>query len=167
MSNLSHSIDIKNFCVICLDNYSENDIKKLYCNHIYCKNCINKWLQENNTCPICRIDISTNNNENENNNIIPHYFNISNTIKSKIKYCIIISIYYIMSFFIIFLIGTLIYKILLLFICLIFRGYNFSWCIKDTFVNYYANYLWEWILGIIFMCFFVRTCIYICSNNDE
>lgn len=39
-------------CIICL-----GDIKKgkyLACNHYFHKKCINKWLKNNNNCPMCR-----------------------------------------------------------------------------------------------------------------
>jgi hypothetical protein len=40
-------------CAICLDNKKMNI--KLKCNHIFCKQCIKKWLTEkSNTCPNCR-----------------------------------------------------------------------------------------------------------------
>ncbi len=42
-------------CVICLDDIDifEN-IKNLNCNHKFHKECIDLWLQEKNTCPLCR-----------------------------------------------------------------------------------------------------------------
>tara|TARA_X000000368_G_scaffold340480_1_gene278737 strand:+ start:43 stop:732 length:690 start_codon:yes stop_codon:yes gene_type:complete len=57
-------------CSICLDNISNLDVKELYCNHKFHRNCINTWLQDNNTCPLCRQfqgsnrNVSTNNREN-------------------------------------------------------------------------------------------------------
>ena len=48
--------DISN-CSICFENMNDNI--KLNCNHIYCENCIKKWLTEkSNTCPICRTEIN-------------------------------------------------------------------------------------------------------------
>ena len=48
--------DISN-CSICFENMKDNI--KLNCNHIYCENCIKKWLTErSNTCPTCRIEIN-------------------------------------------------------------------------------------------------------------
>ena len=41
-------------CVICYDNF--NQISKYYlsCNHYFHSDCIEKWLQNNRTCPCCR-----------------------------------------------------------------------------------------------------------------
>ncbi len=68
-----------NTCVICIDNISltTEDIIKLECDHFYHKECIHKWLNSNNNCPICRKvtnykvnDIENEiDNENQNTNI--------------------------------------------------------------------------------------------------
>ena len=45
-------------CTICLDNIKPDDfIVNLPCNHLYHKNCIRNWFINNNTCPVCRINI--------------------------------------------------------------------------------------------------------------
>ena len=63
-------------CSICLIKYKKPDILKEFpCNHIYHKNCILKWLDHSNICPLCKYDISKdvnnieikNLNEEENN----------------------------------------------------------------------------------------------------
>jgi len=60
---LGHTIQYKKIksnsnssCSICLDYYMDNDKIRVLskCKHIYHKNCIDKWVQKNNTCPICR-----------------------------------------------------------------------------------------------------------------
>jgi|TARA_B110000285_G_C14855369_1_gene481975 antitoxin component HigA of HigAB toxin-antitoxin module len=43
-------------CSICFENMKDNI--KLKCDHIYCSECIKKWLTErSNTCPTCRAEI--------------------------------------------------------------------------------------------------------------
>ncbi len=72
-------------CTICIDEIiltNENTIK-LECDHFYHKDCIDKWLDKNDNCPICRkvteykIINNENENENENNINIPIIQNIS------------------------------------------------------------------------------------------
>jgi WD40 repeat protein len=49
---------VKRFtCSICL----ENEINLLLnpCGHPYCKNCIDKWLNKNASCPLCRKKIES------------------------------------------------------------------------------------------------------------
>jgi len=43
-------------CVICLDNLCDcSKVRKIEaCNHMYCAPCIETWLSENKTCPICK-----------------------------------------------------------------------------------------------------------------
>lgn len=47
-------------CTICMEKIDSTDKKILTCNHKFHTNCINKWLLENNTCPICRTTQYTN-----------------------------------------------------------------------------------------------------------
>ena len=63
-------------CSICLVKYQKPDILKEFpCNHIYHKNCILKWLEKSNICPLCKYDITNdvnkiklkNSNDDENN----------------------------------------------------------------------------------------------------
>ena len=39
-------------CVICFQ--LPNNPVALKCNHCFCRQCVSRWLKENNTCPICR-----------------------------------------------------------------------------------------------------------------
>ena len=42
-------------CPICLVEYSAGDLgRKLDCKHAFHKNCVDEWLVNENTCPICR-----------------------------------------------------------------------------------------------------------------
>lgn len=63
-------------CVICLQN-TKNMYIQLGCSHCFHKCCLDKWLNINNTCPLCRIVI--NNGENDGNdieNILKNWFTI-------------------------------------------------------------------------------------------
>jgi len=52
-------------CSICLAEFENNeDLRRLPCNHFFHKNCVDTWLQENGTCPMCRNDISHHPREN-------------------------------------------------------------------------------------------------------
>lgn len=49
-------------CPICLDNIlSALYVRKINkCRHEYCGPCIEKWLKENKTCPVCKVDVEDN-----------------------------------------------------------------------------------------------------------
>ena len=42
-------------CSICQDTY--NDPVMLHCRHIFCGDCVAKWLEKNTTCPMCRAKV--------------------------------------------------------------------------------------------------------------
>ena len=45
-------------CAICLQKYKGVDIiKEFPCKHIFHKNCILKWIENSNICPLCKYDI--------------------------------------------------------------------------------------------------------------
>ncbi|XP_050303149.1 E3 ubiquitin-protein ligase goliath [Anthonomus grandis grandis] len=45
-------------CAVCIEPYKINDtIRILPCEHEYHKNCIDPWLLEHRTCPMCKMDI--------------------------------------------------------------------------------------------------------------
>lgn len=50
--------NIENECPICLEQYTNNELFYLECNHKYHKNCIYDWINKNInsdiTCPLCR-----------------------------------------------------------------------------------------------------------------
>ncbi|KAJ8379049.1 hypothetical protein AAFF_G00231400 [Aldrovandia affinis] len=49
----------KTECQICFSSYTEGEeLRMLPCLHDYHVNCIDRWLKENATCPICRVDVS-------------------------------------------------------------------------------------------------------------
>ena len=43
-------------CPICLEEVidSDNNKKVLHCNHVFHKNCIDRWLRTRSQCPVCR-----------------------------------------------------------------------------------------------------------------
>ena len=54
---ISKPIEDDDPCSICLISYDNNkEITK--CNHEFHKDCIDRWLDKHNTCPICRVIIS-------------------------------------------------------------------------------------------------------------
>ena len=59
-------------CPVCF-NSDETTIKIKKCNHMFCEDCIQKWLKSHkNTCPICRVNViiePENGNGNGNGNI--------------------------------------------------------------------------------------------------
>ncbi|XP_057616454.1 E3 ubiquitin-protein ligase RLIM-like [Chionomys nivalis] len=47
--------DASKTCTICITEYTEGDtLRALPCSHEYHVHCIDRWLWENNSCPICR-----------------------------------------------------------------------------------------------------------------
>ncbi|XP_053931869.1 E3 ubiquitin-protein ligase RNF128 isoform X2 [Cuculus canorus] len=45
-------------CVVCIEPYKPNEVVRiLTCNHLFHKNCIDPWLLEHRTCPMCKCDI--------------------------------------------------------------------------------------------------------------
>ena len=58
-NNLSNYKNIA--CNICLENFEVGNILRvLECNHEFHENCIITWLKSNNTCPICRHELESN-----------------------------------------------------------------------------------------------------------
>ena len=44
-------------CAVCMCDYEENEkVKFLHCLHRFHVECIDKWLEKNSTCPICKKD---------------------------------------------------------------------------------------------------------------
>jgi hypothetical protein len=41
-------------CSICFEEIKENEKKIIKCNHIFHKECIDKWFKRSHQCPLCR-----------------------------------------------------------------------------------------------------------------
>jgi len=53
--DITNSKYINETCLICHNDYKYNSIVYiLNCNHIYHKDCLDKWYEYKKTCPICR-----------------------------------------------------------------------------------------------------------------
>ena len=52
-------------CSICLKEYRLDFTKALPCHHKFCVNCIIQWLKIVNSCPVCRVELPTDDQEYE------------------------------------------------------------------------------------------------------
>ncbi|CAI4230579.1 unnamed protein product [Auanema sp. JU1783] len=51
-------IELDTDCAVCIDPYQTADVvRTLPCRHVYHKSCIDPWLLEHRTCPMCKADI--------------------------------------------------------------------------------------------------------------
>jgi hypothetical protein len=48
---------INGVCIICYEDINLYKVIKTICNHIYHDKCLNKWLEDGNSCPSCRFVI--------------------------------------------------------------------------------------------------------------
>mmetsp|Transcript_23490 Transcript_23490/g.48907 ORF Transcript_23490/g.48907 Transcript_23490/m.48907 type:complete len:111 (+) Transcript_23490:24-356(+) len=45
-------------CVICMEDFKTGDkVKMLKCGHRFCVGCIDKWLKQSATCPMCKVEV--------------------------------------------------------------------------------------------------------------
>lgn len=66
--------DTKKECYICLKNFSKiKTVRKLYCKHMFCEECLLPWLKYNSKCPVCKFDLNTNNSDNVPNEELAEY----------------------------------------------------------------------------------------------
>jgi len=65
--NAKH-VEKKESCSICMEEFKINDkAMELPCHHLYHKDCVVTWLNTNNTCPVCRFELPTNNDRSKDN----------------------------------------------------------------------------------------------------
>ncbi|PAV85086.1 hypothetical protein WR25_04507 isoform D [Diploscapter pachys] len=54
----SGDAELETDCAVCIDPYQTHDVvRTLPCRHVYHKSCIDPWLLEHRTCPMCKADI--------------------------------------------------------------------------------------------------------------
>lgn len=47
-----------NHCAVCIEGYQQNDIVRILpCKHVFHKMCVDPWLNEHCTCPMCKLNI--------------------------------------------------------------------------------------------------------------
>ncbi|XP_029439831.1 E3 ubiquitin-protein ligase RNF130 isoform X2 [Rhinatrema bivittatum] len=45
-------------CAVCIESYKQNDVVRvLPCKHVFHKSCVDPWLSEHCTCPMCKLNI--------------------------------------------------------------------------------------------------------------
>ncbi|CAB1345659.1 unnamed protein product [Coregonus sp. 'balchen'] len=45
-------------CAVCIEGYKPNDVVRILpCRHLFHKNCVDPWLLDHRTCPMCKINI--------------------------------------------------------------------------------------------------------------
>lgn len=45
-------------CAVCIEPYNDGDIIRLMpCRHVFHKSCVDPWLMDHRTCPMCKLDI--------------------------------------------------------------------------------------------------------------
>ncbi|CAF96193.1 unnamed protein product, partial [Tetraodon nigroviridis] len=45
-------------CAVCIEGYRPNDVVRILpCRHVFHKHCVDPWLQEHRTCPMCKMNI--------------------------------------------------------------------------------------------------------------
>jgi E3 ubiquitin-protein ligase RNF115/126 len=90
-----NNIKNENVCPVCKDEFVIDDIiMDLPCEHYFHKDCIMPWLNEHDSCPVCRFELKTDdedyenwkkerNQENTNNN--DNFHNVNNNISTNMN----------------------------------------------------------------------------------
>ncbi|KAI1301179.1 E3 ubiquitin-protein ligase [Halotydeus destructor] len=54
-------------CTVCMEDYKlDENVKKLSCGHVFHPECIVPWLKRHATCPVCRLNLNSNNETSTN-----------------------------------------------------------------------------------------------------
>ncbi|KAK1435785.1 hypothetical protein QVD17_01554 [Tagetes erecta] len=66
-------------CAVCLCEFSPHDKLRLipYCSHAFHTHCIDTWLLSNSTCPLCRVNLSTESALSDHNGPLENFVNVS------------------------------------------------------------------------------------------
>ena len=59
VQKLEQDDDQEEECAICLGSLGSEDVVPLNCDHKFHHACLSRWLQTNNTCPVCRARADT------------------------------------------------------------------------------------------------------------
>lgn len=73
-------------CCICLSKFSNNDdLRELPCAHVFHMECVDKWLQINALCPLCKTEIAGSTNTPESGSVGPGNDNraVGNDVESQ------------------------------------------------------------------------------------
>ncbi|XP_053240171.1 E3 ubiquitin-protein ligase RNF149 isoform X2 [Podarcis raffonei] len=55
--NQGLNVDAEN-CAVCIENYKPKDIVRILpCKHVFHRHCLDPWLLEHRTCPMCKLDV--------------------------------------------------------------------------------------------------------------
>lgn len=62
-------------CPICLNTFSQNEMRTTECQHQFCQSCSTQWFETHNTCPLCRsitfiLEDDENDEDEEENNLL-------------------------------------------------------------------------------------------------
>jgi len=68
IDNVDEMKDNEKTCNICLEDFvNGDDVRKLSCSHCFHKNCVDRWLLQVSSCPICKRDINSDEHSHETN----------------------------------------------------------------------------------------------------
>ncbi|RXN01472.1 E3 ubiquitin-protein ligase RNF149 [Acipenser ruthenus] len=55
--NQEINLDAEN-CAVCIENYKPKDVVRILpCKHVFHRTCIDPWLLDHRTCPMCKLDV--------------------------------------------------------------------------------------------------------------